>query len=251
MINQKNQKSRFRLLSYIFICLGGLITIVLSIMFGTLILSVETMFDHILSTEKLQRPIVMSPPELPDQNFDFDTHTLPIDETHKGSQNKVIPINDYIDNRNFDAPVNDWKNHRDLEGAEKDKIDENHTTYKRLSAAEEEIRMLQEALPENTLIPVKRSEQELSGFLQGIKEQKYLQTLINSKEAAPSDLRHYYDLQAKKFEDEIALIDFCQKILANENSAEDVPFCTIVALDGKDKRKANEKSLEQLRRNLL
>ncbi len=231
--------------------LGGLVTITLSIMLGTFILSIVTMFDFISDHEEVQKTVEISTVTSTVHNLDIEA--IPENKVNRMPQAMAILFHDKEHGSDFDTSVNAWDDNGDTGNNENEIPEKNNITDEPLSAEQHEIQMLHEALPENRLIPINRSKQELERTIESIEEEQYIQTLINNKEATAGDLQRYYDLQARQFEDEIALIDFCQKVVAEEHSAYDVahPFCASVVLDGEAKRMANEESLEQLRQHYL
>lgn len=132
-----------------------------------------------------------------------------------------------------------------------DSDDENKNVHKRLE--EREIQLLRDALPGNMMLPGIRTATELNNAVEDIKEQQHLQTLIESGKATANDLRRYYDLRAKHFEDELSLIEYCDKVLSTADSEEDLPysFCMEISVNSAEVRRANEASLAKLRQDFL
>lgn len=244
--NQKDRPLHFILLSVFFKLAGGLAIVALSIMCGNFIFCVSTMFDFMSGFGHIHRMPVVSAEKPLEIRRDFKP----------SSSNKVFtlpqaaspPASGKVNEEDFNTLKSAWENNETYKN-----MDQDDPLNEPLSPREQEIQLLRKALPENSLIPGKRSEQELTGYLKSIEEQQDIQNLINKKKATVNDLRRYYELQAKRFEDEIELIDFCQRIVSGKYSDRDtsLPFCTAVVMEGEAKRAANEQSLEELRQSLL
>jgi heme exporter protein D len=120
-------------------------------------------------------------------------------------------------------------------------------------ARERETRELRSALPDNMHLPGKRSKAELQQQMADIQEQQQLLSAISSGKASVAEHQRYYELQAKRFQDEIELADHCEKTVAGmgetaRNSQH--PFCAEVASRGKGTRESNEAALAALRQEL-
>ncbi len=117
----------------------------------------------------------------------------------------------------------------------------------------QEILDLKQALPDNRLIPVERTQAEAQELLEEMEEMQSIQELIAQDTATYSDRERYYDIQAKNFEDEIELINLCSERLTGSNDAEENPYgiCSNIARDGTRRLQEIEKTMEQLRQELL
>ena len=113
-----------------------------------------------------------------------------------------------------------------------------------------EMDRLRAALPGNYLLPEKTQE-DLRKETERLEEEADLTWLILEEEATTSELDDYYKLKAKRYQDEIAALDFCEKHLREAAEKEETPlgFCIdINATDTADRRRASEDSLALLQR---
>jgi hypothetical protein len=122
----------------------------------------------------------------------------------------------------------------------------------REEAKEREIRALQDALPENMHVPYKRSKEELQLQMADIQEQQQLFAAIESNKATTAEHQRYYELQAKRFEDEIALAEYCEKTVSGISQEEFAahPLCAEVASRVNETRLTNAAALAELRQSL-
>ena len=113
---------------------------------------------------------------------------------------------------------------------------------------ENEIAVLRKALPDNMLIPGKKTEAELREQMDSIEEQQFLRNLVSKNEATPNDLNRFYELKAKQFRDEIGILDFCENnaMEANAQGASPLAFCSDLLAHGADIRRANESAMAML-----
>lgn len=116
-----------------------------------------------------------------------------------------------------------------------------------------EIQQLKEALPGNMMVPGNKSEMERNVIYADMKEQYKLQDLIQNDQATDDERQRYYDLQAKRFEDEIELIQYCKEKLSHFSHNEHIyhDLCADITEYGDEVIEADEKSLDNLRNQLL
>jgi hypothetical protein len=115
-----------------------------------------------------------------------------------------------------------------------------------------EMRTLRQALPGNGLLPVNKTEEERQQERENSRDEMNIRELIIGGRALKSDLADYYDLKAKRFNDEIALLDFCDNNLNEAKVNGNVPlsYCIDVEATGiADRRKANEDALARLQQD--
>ena len=119
-------------------------------------------------------------------------------------------------------------------------------------ARERELHELQAALPENMHVPYKRSKEELQLQLEDIEEQQQLSTVVESGKATTADYERAYALQAKRFEDEMKLAEYCEKTVAGVAQEELAahPLCAGVAARVNETRQSNVAALAALRQEL-
>lgn len=143
------------------------------------------------------------------------------------------------------------KTTNELDETEKDQY--NGNSYDIDELKRREIQQLREALPGNMLVPGHKTEEERNAIYAAIEEQRKIQNLIQNNRAAPSDKQRYYDLQAKRFEDEIELVNHCKEMLSNINDNEHIfhDLCAEITEHADMVLEANEKSLNSLRNQLL
>jgi hypothetical protein len=227
----------------------------LSLGLGTIAVSVSTLFSFVSDTPHSSNLV-----KLDSNTFAMQENEIkPVGTNDTSSNTTFTPIQPQNSDRAEDAQdmvvlVEDW----DDEGDNKvNEIvtgnDQNDILSQQRKAKEHEISLLKEALPGNIMLPVEKTEEELDQQLESIIEQQELQALIDNQEATESDLQRYYKLQAKHFEDEIALIDYCNQIILENQPGDNTlyPFCMTVSEKSSEKRQANEASLEKLRQDML
>ena len=230
----------------------GIGIIGLSVGIGALALAISSLFSSISNTSQLPKGEKPAPVEVAQQTNEI----VPVEIKETAAAKISAPIQTQANN-NAQEMVDSAERWDEDEVHEQAEAEDDNDGEDMLSpqhmAAEKEIRQLKEALPGNVMIPGKKTEEELDQMLESIKKQQYIQDLINEGEASGDDLRRYYELQAKRYEDEIALIDYCDQIISESQSEDDIsnPFCKTVIEESGKKREANEASLEYLRQDLL
>ncbi len=106
-----------------------------------------------------------------------------------------------------------------------------------------ELAVLKEALPGNLLVPGKTQE-ELRQISENIQDDRNIRALIIDGEASDNDLKDYFDLKAKRFHDEIAVLDFCE---AQASRDPPLAFCLDIEVsDTTARRNVAEASLAAL-----
>jgi hypothetical protein len=219
------------------------------------VLSISTFFSFISDAyhtpKELQFTAGYSVPEATEiepaiiNGTDENRTIAPIQSQNSDHSEKTVDFREVWDEDEVNDEVNNDEN--------LDSNDENDKINQQRMAGELEIRLLKEALPGNIMLPGEKTEEELNQGLESIMEQQHIQALIDRQEATEHDLQRYYDLQAKVFEDEIALIDYCNQMVFEDQPGDDTsnPFCKSVSVEASEKRLANETSLEELRQSLL
>ncbi len=135
-------------------------------------------------------------------------------------------------------------------------VEENIDDGEMLKAQEmmaQEIFDLKQAMPDNRLIPVERTEAEAQELLQEMEEMQSIKELIDQDAATYSDRERYYDIQAKNFEDEIELINFCNDRVGSSMGSADNPngICSNISKDSERRLQEIQKTMEQLQQELL
>jgi len=112
-----------------------------------------------------------------------------------------------------------------------------------------EMRVLRQALPENGLLPVPKTEEERTRERENSQDEINIRDLMIEGRATEVDLKDYYDLKSKRFRDEIALLDFCDKNISDATSQGNTPlgYCIDLQATGiSARREANERALATL-----
>ena len=136
---------------------------------------------------------------------------------------------------------------------EQERADESETEPRGLKQKDsqrmEEMRVLRQALPENGLLPVPKTEEERLRERENSQDEINIRGLMIEGRATEVDLKDYYDLKSKRFRDEIALLDFCDKNIRSATSAGNSPlgYCIDLQATGiAARREANERALATL-----
>lgn len=116
-----------------------------------------------------------------------------------------------------------------------------------------ELRELQRALPENMHVPYQRSAEELQLQREELEEQQRLFAAIEGGRTTRAELERAYELQARRYEDELELAAHCEKTVAGleQGALAAHPFCASVASRSSGTKEANLAALAALRQELL
>jgi hypothetical protein len=114
-----------------------------------------------------------------------------------------------------------------------------------------EIGQLRQALPDNTSVPGNRTPAELEQYMAEIREQQQLSSVVASARASEAERKRYYDLQAKHYEDEIELAEYCEAQVARATQGDPShEYCAEVAARAAETKQANSATLVALQREL-
>ena len=82
-----------------------------------------------------------------------------------------------------------------------------------------EIQYLKEVLPDNIMIPVEKTPQEVEALFAQMEEQQALEKKIADKKASQEERERYFELRSQQYEDEIEIINLCRETLASSDPA--------------------------------
>ena len=75
---------------------------------------------------------------------------------------------------------------------------------------EKDIVELREALPGNMIVPGRRTREEEKSILETIEYHQYYYKLIQDNKETTEDLKKFYDVSVKQYQDELDLLDYCE-----------------------------------------
>jgi hypothetical protein len=145
-------------------------------------------------------------------------------------------------------PVSEKDNQTANDLGQINKNQHNSNSYDIDEIQRREIQEIRESLPGNMMVPGNKPEAERNAIYADIEEQRQLQDLIQKNLATSYEKQRYYKLQAKRFEDEIELIQYCQEKLSNISDSEYIfhDLCSEITEHGEQIVEANQRSLENL-----
>lgn len=112
----------------------------------------------------------------------------------------------------------------------------------------QQMQYIKEIAPDNSMIPVEKTQEEAEQMLAEMKEFHDLRVKIENEEATQQDKQRYYDIHAGKIEEELEFIRLCQDVAANTlNEPDAMPTtCTHVAEKGDQRARELQKTLQEL-----
>lgn len=115
-----------------------------------------------------------------------------------------------------------------------------------------EIQYLKEVLPDNIMIPVEKTPQEVESLFAQMEEQHALEKKIADKQASQAERERYFELRAQQYEDEIEIINLCTETLASSDPAVSRQgLCANAVENGQERLKEIEGILGELRGQYL
>ena len=82
-----------------------------------------------------------------------------------------------------------------------------------------DIAQLKEELPGNMIVPGRKTGEEEKRFIEHVTRHQHYRNLIKNNEATESDLKAYRDESVKYYQDEMALLDYCERNLEDSRSS--------------------------------
>lgn len=112
-----------------------------------------------------------------------------------------------------------------------------------INPARRELEYLKEALPGNLVVPAEKTAAEVDDLFAEFDEYQALVTRMEEGSASAEDRSRYYEIRMTKFQEEIALINMCNDLAANQESA---PLCANMAASSAERLADIEKSMQAL-----
>ena len=104
---------------------------------------------------------------------------------------------------------------------------------------DKDIAQLREALPGNMIVPGRRTREEEKEILGNIESHQYYYKLIQDGKETEDDLKKFYEVSVKQYQDELDLLDYCESNLRESRTSGEQPngYCLHAEEIGIDMRR--------------
>ena len=121
-------------------------------------------------------------------------------------------------------------------------------------ARRQEIQFLQEALPDNRMLPLDKTPEQLDAMWAEFQQFHHLQQRMDAGQASVEEVEQYYAIRMAKYEEEKALLELCDSVATNslaQPTEQEALLCQHMAAGSTERLQVIEDAIAELEQQRL